>query len=509
MKKLTAIAMALAAALFACSCASNQPAADNGSSAPKEEAKDVRTDLTLYSDLEPETMDVDESVATAVLFRNIYANLYRIDASNQPVPELAEDYSVNKDFTEYTFTLKDDLKFSDGSELTAEDVRYTFKRDMKKGMDYFSAIKNVEAPDKKTVVVTLTEPNNAFLTDVASEHMAVMSKAAIKDGMDVANLPTVTSGAYTVEKWDKKKHTIKLKANPNFLNGEPAIKDVTLLYKLKGTIYDAMQDGTVDYASNIPNDSVDIPDLKAADGIDLTPYDNCSWNYIALNRNKPQYADDNVRRAIACALDLDYIISSALDGQGTAAPLIITGAISGYLPGYTDSPYDVKKAKEYLAASKYPNGFTMTLEIGDTSGLKVAEAVKTLLKEINIDVKIKEEDGNKLVENALTANYDAVFLSYSMYSGNISHAIPLFGKGDLHICQGDDSDIESRMKKSLAVGEEERDKLLGEAYTLMREKWPYIGLYWTTVHDAKVANLKLTEPVVSERFSLSNMYWDQ
>lgn len=467
-----------------------------------------RTSLTIYSDQEPVTLDLDVSVSTAIMFRNLYTNLYRINSNNQIVPELAEDYSVNDDFTEYTFTLKENGGFSDGTPITAEDVKFTYERGIELGIDYFDVIKSVDAPDERTVVITLAEPNNSFLTDMASEHMAVMSKAALESDMDVVNCPTITSGAYYVDHWDKENHQIFLKANPYFVEGEPAIQDVTVLFKLDETIYDAMLDGTIDYATNIPNDSDAIPYLKAADGIDLMPYDNNSWNFISLNQLRPELADDNVRRAIASALDLDYIIGSSLDGQGTPAPLIITGSISGYLPGFNDSPFDMKKAKEYMAASAYPEGFSMTFEIGDTSGAKVAEVVKTLLHEIGIEVEIIEEDSNDLVNNVLEGNYDASFLSYSMYSGHISHAIPLFSDDDLHLSNGNDTKIGELMKQSLAADEEERDALLSEAYTMMRDLWPYIGLYWTTVHDAKVEGLQLTEPVASEKYILSNMYWE-
>ncbi|MDO4493952.1 MAG: ABC transporter substrate-binding protein [Clostridia bacterium] len=471
------------------------------------EEKPVRTDLKIYTDLEPKDLDKDVSVGTAVMFRNLYGNLYRLDSNNRIVPELAEGYTVNDDCTVYTFTLKEGLRFSDGSPLTAEDVRYTYTRDMEAKLDYYTTFESVEAPDERTVVITLKEPNNSLLPDMTAEHMAVMSKAAIEGGMDVANLPTVTSGAYTVEKWDKENHTIYLKSNPYFVNGEPAIRDVVVYHKLKGSIADALLNGTLDYASDLSNDAEDLPLLKLAEGIDLMPYDNCSWNFIALNQEKPHYADDNVRRAIACALDLDYIISAAVDGQGTPAPLMTTGAITGYLPGFNDSPYDVKKAREYMAASAFPDGFTMTLEIGDASGQKVAEAVKTLLKEIKIEVEIVPEDGYVLVENALSGQYDAAFLSYSMYSGQISHVIPLFSNGELHLSRGNDTEIGDLLQRSLGVDAEERDELLKQAYTMMRDKWSYIGLFWVTVYDAKVEGLELTEPVVSEKYILSNMYW--
>ncbi|MDO4489280.1 MAG: ABC transporter substrate-binding protein [Eubacteriales bacterium] len=523
MKRIIAIMISLTLLLSLCACTNNlkdkpeqqltetvnETVANNDTEVKEEVPAQVRTDLRIYSDLEPDTLDQDVSVSTSILFRNLYSNLYRINSNNSIVPELAETYTVNEDFTEYTFTIRTDMLFSDGTPITAQDVKFTYERAMAADNDYFIGIESVEAPDDKTVIIKLLEPNNSFLSDMTGEHMAVMSRAAVEGGMDVANCPNITSGAYYVDSWDKENHIIHLKGNPYFNGTGPDITDVTIYYKLEESIYEALRNGTIDYATNIGNDSEDIPYLRVAEGIDLIPYDNCSWNFISLNQLHPQFADDNVRSAIVSALDVNYIISAALSGQGTPAPLMIMPAIAGYLPGFDDSPYDVKKAREYMAASNYPDGFKMKLEIADVSGAAIAEAVKTLLKEIKIDVEIVEEDGNTLVDNALTGNYEAVFLSYSMYSGHVSHAIPLFSNGELHISNGDDTEIGDLLQKSLAVNEKERDRLLSEAYTMMREKWSYIGLYWITVHDAKVEKLKLREPITSERYILSNMYWEQ
>ncbi|MDO4501241.1 MAG: ABC transporter substrate-binding protein [Erysipelotrichaceae bacterium] len=467
-----------------------------------------RTDLKILAPFEPYTLENVETIDTAIVLRNIYATLYRLDSNDQLTTELAESYTVNKDFTVYTFTLKDGLLFSDGSPLTSEDVKYSWDRSKEMGNEYFLEIENVETPDEKTVVVTLSYPNNAFLYDVGSEHMSVMSKAAIEAGMDVAFCPNITSGAYYVESWDMDGHHIYLKANENYVMGAPAIKDVCITYVRDAAYHQLLLDGTYDYVTNISSGHGDVPYLKVAENIDLITYDNRSWMFMSLNQNNPYLADNNVRKAIVSAIDVEYIITSVVNGQATPAPLIVAGGIEGYLPGFNESPYDVKAAREYMAQSNYPNGFTMTLEI--TDGEKVAEAIKTLLKEINIEVEIELVDLDTLYGDVLGGDYDAGFLSYSMYSGHMSHAIPLFDEGYLNIAMSPDTTIGKLMTQSLGVSDAaERDALLSEAYTLMREQWPYVGLYWTTVYDAKVSNLKLKAPVTSERFILSDMYWEQ
>lgn len=135
----------------------------------------------------------------------------------------------------------------------------------------YDVIKSVKALDKKTVRIVLIEANNTFINDLTVEYMCVMSKAAIERGMDVANLPSVTSGAYTVEKWEKGK-SIVLKANPYFVKGEPAIKKARVYFKLpEESVYQAFKNGTIDYVASVP--MAEVARFKIDDEAEVLKYD--------------------------------------------------------------------------------------------------------------------------------------------------------------------------------------------------------------------------------------------
>lgn len=475
----------------------------------KSENKETRDDVVIYSELVPETLDQHDSVtvATAIYVRNLYANLYRLDTDGEIVPELAESYSVNADYTEYTITLKEGIKFSDGSPITAEDVVYTYKRGMNSKVTYYEELKNVEAKDDQTVVITLNQPNNEFLNDLTVEYMCVMSKAAIESGMDVATHPDVTSGAYTVEQWNPDE-SITLKANPYYFEGEPAIKTAKVIFKLpEETAYQAMKNGEVDYLTSVSVDQV--PYLQADDDIDLIAYDNFAWNFLMLNEQAPHFADQKVRSAIYYALDLNYIIDTALDGRGTPAPIPVNGLISGYMEGCDDVDFDLNKAKEYMAESAYPDGFDMTIKVNNDEREKVVEAIGTLLSEIGIHVTAEKEDVNQLLTEAAEHSYEGAIISYSMSSGTVAHAAPLFRPGDsLNFAASTDSEIVELLEKASTVAPEEKTEILSKAYQLMEEKNIYIGLYWPTIYDAKSVKLKQKDMVTSEKFVIANMYWE-
>lgn len=471
--------------------------------------KETREDVVIYSEFVPETLDQHDSVtvATAIYIRNLYANLYRLDTDGNIVPELAENYSVNEDYTEYTITLKNGIQFSDGSTITAEDVAYTYNRGMNSEITYYEELKNVEAKDDRTVVITLNQPNNEFLNDLTVEYMCVMSKAAIEGGMDVATLPNVTSGAYTVEQWEPGK-SIVLKANPYYFDGEPDIKTAKVVYKFsEETAYQALKNEKVDYLTSVSVDQV--PYLQADDDVDLIAYDNFAWNFLMLNEQDPHFADQSVRNAMYYALDLNYIIDTALDGRGTPAPIPVNGSIAGYMEGCNNTEFDLNKAKECIAASEYPDGFDMTIKVSDDERVKVAEEIGTLLSEIGIHVAVEKEELSQLLSEATEHSYEAVITSYSMSSGTVTHATPLFRPGDsLNFAASTDGEIAELLEKSSSVKPEEKAELLEKAYQLMKEKNIYIGLYWPTIYDAKNAKLKQKAPVTSEKFIIANMYWE-
>lgn len=147
----------------------------------------VRDDVVIFG-IESETLDQhgSTSVATAIVMRNIYGNLYRRSPDGQIVSELAKSYTVNDDFTSYTFTLKDNLKFSDGSPLSAEDVAYTYNRGIESQVTYYIELEKVVALDEKTVQIDLAVPSALFLDDLTVEYMCIMSKAAIESCSSLA-----------------------------------------------------------------------------------------------------------------------------------------------------------------------------------------------------------------------------------------------------------------------------------------------------------------------------------
>lgn len=154
------------------------------------------------------------------VFANVYDTLVRVDnLGTKMEPGLAESWDISKDGLTYTFKLRE-AKFSDGSPITAADAAFSLLRirDNKASLwsDPFSLINTATASDAKTLVVTLKTPAVAFLSQLASPTVSILSeKAMTKMGEDAYSENPVTSGAFTVDEWRKGDRVI-LKKNPNF-----------------------------------------------------------------------------------------------------------------------------------------------------------------------------------------------------------------------------------------------------------------------------------------------------
>lgn len=175
---------------------------------------------------------------------------------------------------------------------------------------------------------------------------------------------------------------------------------------------------------------------------------------------------------------------------------------------YYEELKDVE-AKECMTASAYPEGFDMTIKVSDDERAKVVKEIGTLLSEIGIHVTAEKEDISQLLSEVTEHSYEAAIISYSMSSGTVAHAAPLFNPGDsLNFAASTDGEIADLLGKASSVKPEEKTEILSKAYQLMKEKNIYIGLYWPTVYDAKNVKLKQKAMVTSEKFIIANMYWE-
>lgn len=283
----------------------------------------------------------------------IQSTLITTDTDMNFVNDLATDYSLSADGLTYTFTLRDDVSFTNGDKLTAADVAFTFnkiKETEGTAID-MSCFDKAVAVDDTTVELKLKERNNTFLYSVAV--VGIVPKDAY--GENYAEEP-IGSGRYILEQWNKGEQVI-FTANPDYYGEAPQIDKVTVLFMEEDAALAAIQTGEVDiaYTSAVYADT-------SVDGYSLVGYDSVDSRGISLPTNPAggtkadgdaEYSagndvlcDINVRKAISYGLDRDILTENTLAGYGTPAFSVCDG-----MPWASDNiavTTDVAKAEALL-----------------------------------------------------------------------------------------------------------------------------------------------------------------
>lgn len=455
--------------------------------------------ITVQIGEEPANLDMTENttlVATAV-GQNLNDNLVTCK-DGQVVPQIAEKWDWNEDYTAVTFTLKDYAKFSDGTPITAEDVAYSFKLigDKKiKMASTYALIENIEVIDELHLTIKLSQPYTALLNNMCDPGFCVLSKAALEGGMDLAKGGTVVSGPYMVSEW-KTGSSITLTANENYYEGPAAIKNVKFLFMPdENNSIVALESGEIDYitGNSFALGGTSVEYLKSGWGTQLIEYSSTNYTYMVINETLDFFKDVNVRKAINLAINRSDVIAVNLDGYGTPAELPIIPSIGGYVEGYPATEQNIEKAKEYMAASAYPNGFKFQLNVPIASFMKAAQVMQDELKQIGIEMVLFETDvGTQVTYNA-SNNYEAFLWSFGNSTGDVAGISLIYEPdGAKNYARFTDPTINDAFNAANACAGEERLEALKVAYEAILDQCHYIALYFPTSYQAANENLVFT-----------------
>lgn len=481
-------------------------------------AEEKRTDLVVQIGGEPTSLDMSENTTLLAVSVAGQSNIHDllVDVKDGVlVGHLAESWVWNDDYTQITFTLRDGILFSDGSPITPEDVVYSFKTTQEKGIKMSSTyayIKDIQAQGDNQVVISLSMPYTPLVSNMTADGFCVFSKAAMENDPNWATTPTVVSGAYYVSEW-KTGAYILLSANDHYWAGAPSIKTIKILFMPdENNSLVALEAGDIDVMTGVSFSlgGTSVQYLQGNSDISLLQYQSANYNYMVLNQTKPEFQDENVRKAIDYAINRDEIVASALDGLGTPVLLPTIPGMGGYIAGYEATKQDVAKAKEYMAASAYPNGFDFTLNCPNATWLKVGQVVQSQLKEIGIKVTLKETDiGTQVTDNAAN-NYEAFVWSFGNSTGDVAGITLIYvPDGAKNYSRFSDPTINDAFVRSNGLTGEERNAALKEAYDAIADQTHYIPLYFPTAFQAAVAGLKFdTSSLTSNGLPIFfNMAW--
>ena len=484
MRKIAAAAMAgaLAVSLAACGSSASTGTTATGEAAGSTEATEAgETGFTVQLGPNPETLDpaLNASIDGGNTLLTIEEPLLIIDENNEVQPGQAESYTVSEDGLTWTFTLRDGLKWSDGSDLTAADFEYSFKRiaspdtaapyaETVVGMidGYQDAIGNPDADgnmttdpdwdalnvhaseDGKTLTIQLSYPCSYFDKLAAFVATAPVQQATVEANGDAwCTEPDtfICNGPYMITEWTPSERIV-LSKNPYYVGGWDSSKIVSdaitlLLLEDSSASYAAYNSGEAQLVKDVPTD--EIPSLtRAEDGGDFYLDEIMGTYYITLNDQKEPFTDVRVRKALSLAIDRDYVANTIMQGIYTPATALVGPGIvdnEGYFMDNANGgePYigddyeaNLEEAKQLMAEAGYPDGEgfpTITYSANDAGyHIPVAEYLQQAWGELGITMNIDKVEWSSFIPMRRAGDYDISRNGWSMDYNDPSNMLELF-----------------------------------------------------------------------------------
>lgn len=391
-RAVTALALAAAIALTGCA-----PAAGGGDAETQSGGTLTYGRLAAASDLDLHTQITANN---AFAIDKIFESLVSFDESGKVIDWLAEKHETSDDGLTYTFTLRDGLKFSDSTDVKAADVKFSLERNIEKQgpLTLTAPIASIEADDAAgTVTITLSEAYTPFLAELTSFAAGVMpADFGGKTEEEFFKAP-VGTGPFVVQTWDPAGDLNFVKNENYWQEGKPLLDGLDYVFVADDNqLLQRLNAGQIDAIEQVP--AANASAVEASDATKLLKSDSWAMEQIFFNTEKPEFADRNVRRAIAQALDLEGITKATTFGTARAASALIPPTIEYSAADAHDAKpvlaFDIEQAKADLAKSAYPNGFTATMLIpsGNSARAQIAQVVQESLSKIGITVEIESID---------------------------------------------------------------------------------------------------------------------
>lgn len=405
---------------------------ETAQSVSEEVATDEKSVLTIAHFGDVPTLDPHGTQSTGVnlVKVNIFENLVKQEPDGAIVPELAESWEQVDDVT-YTFKLRQDVKFSNGEQMTADDVVYSLARSVASPTTSALAgmidADNCKAIDEFTVELKLVQPYAPILAHIAQECIAIVSKSVTESNDGNVDTDPVGTGPYMLSEWVTGDH-VTLVENPYYWGEKPYIPTVLFRIIPEGSTRTLeLESGGVDIVLDLPES--DVTRISENPNLVVDKKSNFYNYHIYLNQKKELMANENIRKAISCALDRDSIVRVASEGNKTPLYGYLCSGVWGYNDNIEKYEYDVERAKQYMADAGYPDGgFTLDFVCNSaTIYVTAAEIIQSMLSEIGIDVNIIATDSAGSLELLFSGQYDMAINCWVAVAGDPDYGLyPVF-----------------------------------------------------------------------------------
>jgi peptide/nickel transport system substrate-binding protein len=329
-------------------------------------------------------------------------------------PALAESWTASADGRTWTFKLRRGVKFHNGREFVAEDVKYTYERILDPkvasgGRGYLSAIEQIETPDPHTVRIITKQPSASLLAGMAGGWSAIVPREVIEQKGDLRRT-AVGTGPFVLQEWVPQSH-LKARRNPDYWDqGKPVVDAVEIkVIPDEASILAQLRTGNIHHA--LLEDNKNYLLVKDDKRLTAQRSPRLGFDMVNINHGRKPFTDVRVRQALSLAVDRAEVLQAAASGLGS-----VTGPLTPAMRPWALPPDAFKdwytpnldRARKLLAEAGYPGGFKTTLKVIPTFPTMVAGAqvIAAQLKKIGIDAQIIQEEYGVWIKAIIKPTFD-------------------------------------------------------------------------------------------------------
>jgi peptide/nickel transport system substrate-binding protein len=443
--------------------------------------------------------------------RAIFGSLIRMSDVLEPTGDLAESIEASADATVYTFKLRPNAMFNDGTPLTSADVLFTFERALDKrvgsiwtgrlqgikgaaefGTQAATTVEGLTAPDEHTVVFTLAEPDGAFLAILADfcglgilpKHILgeVAPDQLVNDGFNLA--PTVGAGPYSFITYESDQY-VELAANPNFWGGKPAVDQVFLRIMDSEVAVAEVEKGTVDLVS-ISID--DIERLQGNETLTVVSIPSPSMDSISFNLDLEYFKDKRIRQAVTYAIDRANIVKEIYKDNAVVRNSPIFGPEwMGVPEGLNEYAFNPDTARQLLADAGWDASRTVQMMYNPSGNKTFSDMIPILqaqLADVGMQIELVQYDAAEINKHLVTDHDYEIYIGGGGVYGADPNISSRYYLSDVHTPTGANSvwyanpEVDALYKEGRqATDQAARKEVYTRLAVLLNEECPSVFLW--------------------------------
>ena len=454
--------------------------------------------VTIAVKADAKTLDPQRTIDTSSNkpIQMMFNGLLSFDKDLKLQPCLATSWE-NIDDCNVVFHLREGVKFHNGDEMTAEDVKFTLDRARVSAQTsyLFNPITTVEVIDRYTVKITTDKPFGPLMTNLAQTQASIVSKRAVEEvGEENFFKSPVGTGQYKFKDWIPGDRIV-VEAFEDSFQGKPKIKEITLriITEVSNRMI-ALETGEADIAFDIG--IMDKETIKNSEDMEFLETSSPSSLYLGFDQTTPIFTNKKVREAIAYAIDKDILVNTVFQGSAVVADSPLPVACVDHITPEKQYSQNIEKAKKLLAEAGYPNGFDIELWVND-EGARVDMCVimQEQLKNIGINAEIKIWEWGAYVSRTAQPKKQLYLLSWNSTSDGDAALYALFHSTQKGL-SGNRSYFENEgVDKALdtgrySVNKETRSEAYAQAQNILQEELPHYTLVYPMLNVAIRKNVK-------------------